>query len=101
MIFTLSIALSQPLVAQTQTVHQIDIAYPHHQEHYTGSIRTTESELMEKLVTKASTICGSKDRIEMIENVEAKFTFSTINIDSVNFQGSYPLSSVTATIHCQ
>lgn len=100
-LLSLFLALTQTLCAHTLPVFQVEIPYPRHQERYMGSIRTTESELMTKLVSKASEVCGGNDHIGMIEEVEAKFAFSTIKIDSMNFQGSYPLSSVTATIHCQ
>ena len=93
-------ALSMNTFASIPEGTPINVPYPTHQERFSGRIRSVELKLKSDLIQEAVEVCGTKENIAVISNVEVKVSFDVIKIEEQNFQGSYPLGAVSALVIC-
>ncbi len=100
-IFALVIAaLSMNTFATIPVATPINVPYPTQQERFTGTIRNVEVKLKNDLLEKAIQVCGTKENVAAISNVEVKVSFDVILIEKPLFEGMYPLGSVSALVEC-
>ena len=78
----------------------VTVPYPTNHQSYFGGIRKVEKQLKADLMEKAAVVCRTKEKVSTIANVEVKIAFSLIELDNEQFEGSYPLGSVTAEVYC-
>ncbi len=93
-------ALSMNTFASIPEGTPINVPYPTHQERFGGTIRTVELKLKSDLIQEAVEVCGTKENIAAISNVEVKVSFDVIKIEEEQFRGTYPLGAVSALVFC-
>jgi hypothetical protein len=93
-------ALSMNTFASIPEGTPINVPYPTHHERFSGAIRNVETKLKSDLMEKAIEVCGTKENISVISNVEVKVSFEILKIEEPQFKGSYPLGAVSALVEC-
>ena len=101
-IFAISfLVLSFNVFANSDEGTLVHIPYPETQQSYYGGFSDIDEELKTELTAKAIAICGTKENIRAVANVEVKVAFDGINIHKETFEGGYPLASLTAEVFCK
>lgn len=78
----------------------IVVPYPTQQQAFYGRIATVEKDVKAQLMQKAVAVCGTKENISTVADVEVKISFMAIEEDNAIFVGGYPLASASAVVYC-
>jgi len=79
----------------------ITVPYPTQQSAFYGTISQLENDIKKELTDKAIVVCGNKENLAAISDVEVKIAFDTIVINKEIFEGLYPLAAASAIAHCR
>lgn len=93
--------LSFNAVANANEGTAIAVPYPTQQGAFYGTISQLDNDIKKELTDKAIAVCGSKENLGAISDVEVKISFDTIVIDKEIFEGLYPLAAASAIAHCR
>lgn len=80
--------------------HKVEIPMPDHHRLYYGTMENELDFLYNKLSDESIRLCGSQDKVSALSRVEVKLEISTLNLNDGHFVGSYPLSGLSAFVHC-
>lgn len=101
-IMTLSfLVLSFNVFANPSDGTVVEVPYPTQQSAYYGTIERVESDVKKELMDKAIAVCGTKENLAALSNVEVKISFEVIDLNKEIFEGLYPLAAASAVAHCR